>query len=265
VATALSARKVRRRSLSQNFLRSKRLAAELVGEAGVEPSDLVVDIGAGSGRLTVELAERAGRVHAIELDPAWAAHLRHRLASYPNVVVIEGDVLRQPLPDEPFKVVANLPFHLTGAIVGHLLDDPRTALRRADLIVQWGVAKKRTAPPSTLRNVYWGAWYEFTLARRLPAACFVPKPNVDAAVLRIERRRVPLVPEADRRAFKRLLQMGFAGPPLRRALRSKLSPSQLDCAARLFGFARQARAGDLDARQWAQLFHLLRDRRRVAR
>jgi 23S rRNA (adenine-N6)-dimethyltransferase len=230
----------------------------------VEPSDLLVEIGAGSGRLTVELAERAGRVHAIELDPAWAAHLRRRLASYPNVVVIEGDVLRQPLPDEPFKVVANLPFHLTGAIVGHLLDDPRTALSRADLIVQWGVAKKRTARSSTLRNVYWGAWYVFTIGRRLPAACFVPKPNVDAAVLRIKRRRVPLVPEADRRAFRRFLQKGF-GPPLRRALRSKLSPSQLECAARRLGFDREARAGDLDAHQWAQLFHILRDRGRVPR
>ncbi len=80
----------RRRVLGQNFLASSALAARLVRDAAVTRSDVVVEIGAGTGILTAELARRAGRVHAIELDPVWAARLRERLAGCRTVEVIEG-------------------------------------------------------------------------------------------------------------------------------------------------------------------------------
>jgi 23S rRNA (adenine-N6)-dimethyltransferase len=188
---ALPARRSRR-ARSQHFLRG-RYAAELVRDADLAALDLVVDLGAGTGRLTAELARSARRVLAVELDPRLAERLRGRWA---NVSVLEADAREVELPREPFRVVANLPFHGTNEILRHLLDDPRVPLVRADLVVQWGVAVKRGLPwPSTVNGAVWGAWYSTRVARRLPRTAFQPAPSVDAAVLVFERRPQPLVPE----------------------------------------------------------------------
>ena len=102
-----------RRPRSQHFLRP-RVAAELVRDAELRGDELVVDLGAGDGRLTAELARAAARVVAVELDQRLAASLRGR---WPNVEVVEGDARKGDLPREPFRVVANLPFHGTTEIL----------------------------------------------------------------------------------------------------------------------------------------------------
>src|SRR5205823_364826 len=122
------------------------------------------------------------------LDPRWAERLRERFE------VVEGDALRVPLPREPFRVVGNIPFHRTTAILHRLLDDLSLPLALADLIVQWDVAQKRaTVAPSTLLGAAWGPWWEFAVVRRLDASAFAPRPDVDAGLLRICRRATALV------------------------------------------------------------------------
>jgi 23S rRNA (adenine-N6)-dimethyltransferase len=203
--------------------------------------DLVVDIGAGTGRLTAELARVARRVVAVELDPVLASGLRGR---WPNVDVTRGDATRVELPDEPFRVVANLPFARTTELLHRLLDDPGTPLVRADLIVEWAVAHKHAVPwPSSLNGVLWGAWYETSLTRRLSRHAFLPAPSVDAGVLVFRRRVEPLVPPARASAYHRFVATGF-----RRGLRSVVSAREL----REIGANGVAR--DLDAHQWAVLF-----------
>jgi 23S rRNA (adenine-N6)-dimethyltransferase len=248
----VSERRARRARLpdgarSQHFLRSQALAAELVRDAGVGGGDFVLELGAGSGRLTAELARVAGRVVAIELDPHWSEHLRGR---WDKVEVVRADAAVVPLPEEPFRVVANLPFHRTTAILRHLLDDPRVPLVRADLIVEWGVAVKRSLPwPSTLNDVLWGAWYSSSLVRRLPRSAFEPPPKVDAGVLVLERRARPLVPEAAWQSYRRFVAAGF-----RRGVRSVAASRTL----RGLGAAGAA-PRELDAHQWANLFAGARD------
>jgi 23S rRNA (adenine-N6)-dimethyltransferase len=225
------ARSARRpgRPRSQHFLRSRSLAAELVRDSGAGCEDLVLELGAGGGRLTEELARVARRVVAVEVDPRLASRLRGR---WNNVEVACGDAAAVRLPDEPFRVVANLPFAATTAILRHLLDDPRVPLVRADVIVEWGVAVKRALPwPSTVNDVLWGAWYSTSLARRLPRGAFDPPPAVDAGVLVIERRPRSLVPERQWQRYRRFVAGGFRRP---RSLR--------------------AAPRDLDAHQWAALF-----------
>src|SRR4029453_7054916 len=101
----------------------------------------------------------------------------------PNVTVVEGDAAAVALPREPFRVVANLPFAGATSIMRHLLDDPRVPLLRADVVVEWPVALKRSLPwPSTLNDVVWGSWYSTSLARRLPRSAFEPPPSVDTGV-----------------------------------------------------------------------------------
>lgn len=231
------------RARSQHFLRSQALAAELVHAAGVSADDLVVEIGAGDGRLTAELARAARRVIAVEIDPRWASRLRGR---WPNVDIVEADAFSLELPHDPFLVVANLPFDRTTDALRHLLDDPRVPLLGAHLIVQWGVALKRAAIwPSTLNGVLWGAWWTFRLERRLPAGAFDPPPSVDAGVLAVERRRNPLVAEADRRAYRAFVARGF-----RHGLRA-VAPAR---PLRRLGIRTGAAPRDLDVHQWAALF-----------
>jgi 23S rRNA (adenine-N6)-dimethyltransferase len=255
--TARGARHGSGRPRSQHFLRSPRLAAAIVAQAGVGPGDLVLDVGAGSGRLTAALASRGAAVRAIELDPFWAARLRDRFAGAANVEVIEGDVLVQPLPFEPFRVVANLPFHLSTAILRRLLDGPEAALERADVIVEWEVARKRAVCwPSSLLDVVWGATYELAVVRRLPAACFEPRPAADAGVLRIERRPSPLVPAREASRFRAMVEAGFRtrAPVLRTALAPWVAPRVFKRVARELGFDASVAARDLDVHHWAALF-----------
>jgi len=246
----------------RHFLRSKRLVEGLVAEAGIGAGDLVLDLGAGAGALTRELARHAGRVWAVELDATLALELDRRFEGT-NVRVVRADAARLRWPDEPFKVVANIPFDRTTAILRRLLDDPRVPLLAAELVVQWEVAVKRAAVwPSTLAGVCWGAWYRFELVRRLPPSAFAPEPAVDAAVLRIERRRGPVVPEREHAAYRTFVKRGFAAG---RPVVSRLVFKRL---GRDLGFAPDARASDLDAVQWAALYRwdpVRRGRRTVER
>jgi 23S rRNA (adenine-N6)-dimethyltransferase len=221
----------------------------------VRPDEVVLDLGAGGGRLTAELASAARRVLAVELDAYWANHLRGRWA---NVDVLQADAAAVPLPLEPFRVVANLPFARTTAILRHLLDDPGVPLVRADVIVEWSVAVKRALPwPSTLNGVLWSTWYSISVARRLPRASFDPAPSVDAGVLVFERRPRPLVPEQRRSAYRAFAAAGF-----RHGLRAVTSPRTLR-KLRLSGLEPR----ELDAHQWAELFSasVRRPRRAAAR
>ena len=194
-------RDARRRALAQNFLRSAALAEQLTRDAGVGSGDLVVELGAGTGVLTEALARRAGRVLAVELDPDWARRLLDRFAHAPRVIVAHGDALLFPLPGEPFRVIGNLPFNRTTALLHYLLDDPSSALRGADLVVQEEVARKRARNGGTLLTVSWAPWFEFSLGRTIPAQAFRPVPRVRAAVLQVRRRRPSLLAYAERLAF----------------------------------------------------------------
>jgi len=228
---------------SQHFLRRPDLAARIVAEAGVCAEHLVLDVGAGTGRLTAELAKAAGRVIAVELDPQLAGRLRGR---WSNVEVVERDAAELAHPAVPFRVVANLPFDRTTDLLHHLLDDPATPLERADLVVEWGVALKRGVPvPSSRNGVLWGATYDVRIARRLPASAFAPPPATDAGVLVFTRRGRPLV-GADRfAAYAHFVGLGFrrglGAAASQRALRRLVPPG--------------ASARDLDAHLWAELFH----------
>jgi 23S rRNA (adenine-N6)-dimethyltransferase len=123
-------------------------------------------------------------------------------------------------------------------------------LERADVIVEWGLAAKRSAVwPSTQLGTYWGAWFELSIARRLPRCVFAPPPSVDAGVLRVVPRAEPLVAVRDARAYSAFLARGYRDGP--RTVSSWAKLKQLEAA---LGFDRHAAPRDLDAEQWAALF-----------
>jgi 23S rRNA (adenine-N6)-dimethyltransferase len=246
------------RTAGQHFLRSRRISAELAEQVHIRPGDLVFEIGAGTGRLTEALADRGAEVLAVEVDVDLARRLATRLKSRSNVHVLAADVLTLHLPERPFRAFGNVPFSITTAILRRLLDSPSTPMERADLIVQFELARKRAAPwPSTLLSLSWAPWWTFSFVRRLSRAAFDPSPSVDAALLAIERRDPPLLDAGERGGYGRVLRTAFArsSTPVRRSLR--LPSSSWKRLARDRGVAIDARPRDLDAFDWRAVYELM--------
>lgn len=200
----------RRRSHGQNFLADPAVVRKILRSIEVAEDDLVVDVGAGSGALTVPLALSGARVLAVEVDPAWAERLRarvHLAGVDERVDVVRADLRWVPWPREPFRVVANPPFNLTTALLHRLLDDPAAGPVRADLIVQAAVARKRAQqPPTTLLSAAWAPWWECSTGLRIDRRAFRPVPRVDAALLTFRRRDPPLLPPHLAPTFASLLR-----------------------------------------------------------
>lgn len=185
------------------------VAARLVRQSPVTPGDLVLDLGAGSGALTLPLARTGARVIAVERDARAARRLTAVVAAHPNVTVVCGDALTVPLPRRPYLVVANIPFGITTALLRRLLDSPLSA---ADLVVERGAGLGFTAArPGRAELLWWQARFRLTRGATLPATAFRPPPSVDALVLHIHRRPQP--PPA---GLARLLRHAYrsAGAPV---------------------------------------------------
>jgi 23S rRNA (adenine-N6)-dimethyltransferase len=212
----------------------------------------VLEVGAGDGVITAELVRRAGYVAAIEIDPALARRLRRLFEGRAPVAVVEGDALRQGLPRLPFRVVSNVPFAATTAVLRMLLGDPRSPLEGGALLLQWEVAQKRARErPSTLLGLSWAPWWDLSLVRRVPATAFSPPPSVDGGILVVRRRTPPLLPPAEASRYRALLKRGFA-----RGMRPLITPRQ----ARRLGLAPRPAPSGLGVEEWLMVYRFLRGR-----
>jgi 23S rRNA (adenine-N6)-dimethyltransferase len=250
-------RKKSRCELGQNFLKDKRVAKRIVAESGVGKGDLVLELGAGGGMLTRQLARASRRVVAVEYDPYWAAHLREHFSDDDNVRVVQGDALTVRLPKEPFVVVANIPFNITTPILHRLLDDPTSPLQSAHLLVQKQVALKHArSTPTTLKTLNWSSWYGFSASLELPAGAFHPKPEVEACLMVAAKRDPPLVAAEHRHLFRAFVRRAFDGHGncVSETLTPIFSRTQLRRLARDNGFSLHWPPSMLTVHQWARLF-----------
>lgn len=205
----------RRRSLGQNFLVDRTEVSRLVDAIDVRPGELIIEIGAGTGALTLPLVQAGASVVAIESDPIWARQLQEKVRKtgpIDQVEIVRRDFRMMEWPAETYRVVSNSPFGLTTALFAKLFDNPAEGPSRADLIVQYEVARKRAATPhSTLRSASWAPWWTFQLGLVVPRTAFRPIPRVDAALLVVRRRYPPVLPE-------------WLAPQLRELLRPAWNP-----------------------------------------
>ncbi|WP_425565182.1 23S ribosomal RNA methyltransferase Erm [Saccharopolyspora taberi] len=236
----MSARDRARRELGQNFLVDRAAARRLVRLLDLTGPTPVVELGAGAGAVTRELAGHP--VTAVEIDPHWADVLRVRC---PWARVVRGDVLRFAFPRTEHVVVGNLPYSQTTAIVRRLLAEP--SWTRAALLVQFDVARKR-ADGGSMLNAQWAPWYEFRLCGRVRAQAFRPVPSVDGGLLAVRRRARPLVPWSELGAYQAMVEAVFTGRGrgLRAVLRNLRRPLPS-------GVPADALPKDLTPEDWARL------------
>lgn len=244
-----------RHELGQNFLHHRPTIARVVDL--VRPTTgAILEIGAGDGALTRELARLGRPLTAIDIDPRRVHDLGRSLR---GVRVEHADVLRHPL-DAPV-VVGNVPFHLTTPILRRLLARP--AWRHAVLLTQWEVARKRAGVGGgTMMTAQCAPWFAFRLEGRVPAWCFAPRPSVDGGLLAIDRRRRPLVPATERVGYERFIRVAFTGQggrmrPIARRL-ARGDRALADRALAAAGVAGDALPRDLAPEQWAALWTALK-------
>lgn len=232
------------KGLGQNFLVDAGHMARIVATAGLSRGDTVLEVGPGVGLLTRRLAEQAGRVVAVELDHRMVAILDETLADLPNVEIVSGDILevdpRQLLSSgeqlPAYRVVANLPYYITSAVLRHLLEAsaPPVALT---VMVQYEVAQRIVAAPGdlSLLAISVQVFGQPRLAFRVPAGAFYPQPKVDSAVLQIELYPEPRVPRNELARFFRVVHAGFGQKrkQVRNSLAANLALTREDVTAAL--------------------------------
>lgn len=204
-----------RKSLSQNFLTDPTALDAIVDAAELSPGDRVVEIGPGLGVLTRRLLAAGASVLAVELDARLAEYLRRELYAVAGFELIEADALslhpREMFPGERFKVVANIPYHITSPLLHAFLEGERPPDLTV-LLVQLEVAERVAAPPGQMSylSVFAQNVASAEVVARVPADAFEPAPDVDSAVLRLRRRDEPVVPVGEgREPFYRIVQAGF--------------------------------------------------------
>lgn len=180
------------KSLGQNFLFSYPALNKVVRAADLDENDTVLEIGAGVGSLTRLLAERAGRVVAVEFDERLLPALREAVSHLLNVRVVAGDIMDLPLGDlvgdQPYRVVANIPYNLTSALIRKLMESPHPP-QNVVLTVQREVAERVCAQPGDMNLLALGVqvYGVPTVKGIIKAGAFYPSPSVDSAILRIDR------------------------------------------------------------------------------
>ncbi len=251
-----------RKSLGQNFLVDPAAQARIVAAADLEPADAVVEVGAGLGTLTRLLAEKAGQVLAIELDDRLVEILRQQVGDLPQVRVLHQDVLGVRdlgFPHLGFKVVGNLPYYITSAILRHFLEtEPRPRLLVAT--VQREVADRIVAGPGDMSILAVSVQFygRARIVTRIPAGAFYPPPQVDSAVVRVDVESVPavdLAPGVTEADFFSAVRAGFGQK--RKTLRNSLSaglrlaPAEVEAALGRAGVDARRRAETLSLEEWA--------------
>jgi 23S rRNA (adenine-N6)-dimethyltransferase len=236
-----------------HFLRDRKLITQLARVSGARTGGLVFDLGAGSGAITGGLAATGARVIAVERDSKLAARLRRRFGEEPNVRVVEADLRTIPLPRRDFLVVASPPFSVTSALCRRLLGDPAVPLAGAELIVEWGAARRLAAQrPRDAETAWWSARYQMRIARVINSASFAPPPRVHTAWLSVRPRAVP-VSARGQRWLRAALESAYRRPGSR-------TEGALTCGRRVLlraGLDPAAPVNEVTADQWHRLAVLL--------
>ena len=208
------------KKFGQNFLIDSHVLDKIVSAAGITKDDFVLEIGPGIGTMTQYLAASARKVFAVEIDKALIPILEDTLKEFDNVQVINQDILKvdiKKLAEEhndgkPIKVVANLPYYITTPIIMGLFES-HVPLDSITIMVQKEVADRMQVGPGTKDYGALSLAVQYyakpQILLNVPASCFMPRPNVDSAVIQLTRYEKPPVEVADEHLMFRLIRASF--------------------------------------------------------
>ena len=254
-----------KRALGQNFVVDANTVRKIASLANITADDHVIEIGAGLGSLTLALAETGARITAIEIDDALLPLLMENVAHLSHVTVVHGDAMKLNWENvlsaaDEWSLIANLPYNVATPLVADILDFvPK--VKKMLVMVQKEVGERFCATPSTEAYGALSVKIDFYATARIvgivPPTVFLPRPNVDSALVEIVRREHPVDTDVNRKEFFALVKMGFAKrrKMLRGALAGVVQPEHFDAAH----IAPTARAEELTVQQWIALFRAQKD------
>lgn len=207
------------KSLGQNFLTDKNIIDKIIEGSLIGPEDMVIEIGPGIGVITAEAAKAAKKVVAVEIDKTLLPVLEETLADYPNTKVINNDILKTDINEiiraeggKNVKIIGNLPYYITTPIIMKILEDGVEA-DSITCMMQKEVADRIKAKPGTkdygALSVAVQYYCETVNICNVPKEVFVPKPQVDSAVLRLDIRKEAVVKIRDKDKFFKVVKAGF--------------------------------------------------------
>lgn len=260
-----------KKSLGQHFLVDSGVLRKIVAAAELSSHDIVVEVGPGLGVLTAELVCHAGQVIAVELDDILASMLQNTFAECGNLRIIHDDILRQP-PSEllrhsgnRYKVVANLPYYITSAVMRHFLESENQPELMV-VMVQREVARVITATPGdmSLLSVAVQLYGKPHKVCNVPSGSFYPPPKVDSVVLRVNVHDQPIIPLAAAPSFFSLARAGFCAnrKQLSNSLAQGLNRPKEDVIPLLEAadIEPRRRAETLSMTEWVRLWNVFCDR-----
>jgi 16S rRNA (adenine1518-N6/adenine1519-N6)-dimethyltransferase len=260
-----------KKRLGQHFLTDEGVLERILSASELSPGDVVIEIGPGLGVLTEGLAEQRARVMAVELDAKLVALLKKRLAGFPDVKIVHGDILKATArellrdnlpgfdPGGGYKVIANLPYYITSPVLSHFLErEPRPS--RMVVMVQREVGETIAAAPGKMRLLSVKAQFysKPAIVSYVPAASFYPPPKVDSVILRLDVYSKPPIEVSDVAGFFGIVMHGFSAP--RKQLRNSLahslemSPGQVTSLVERAGIEGKRRAETLSLEEWRELW-----------
>ena len=248
------------KALGQNFLMDENILDKIIESAGVSAEDFVIEVGPGLGVLTKKLAKEARKVTAIELDNGLIPLLQKELADYKNVEIIHQDALKFTPPNEPYKVVANIPYYITSPLISHFL---RSESRPSEmvLLMQKEVADKICAKEGKLNvlAIHVQVFGKPHITARVSKGSFYPEPKIQSAILEIEMFEKPLVDGSneDLNHFFKIVHAGFSHK--RKTLLNSIQrgividPAKVKAALIAAEIDPSARAQHLSIEDWVRL------------
>lgn len=240
--------------LGQNFLINEKALDNLLKTADISPNDTIVEVGAGLGVITKELAKRAKRVITIEKDKKLFPILVDQIKEYKNIEAIEGDILafdpqKYGLENNEYKLVGNPPYYLTARLFRTFLENIHTRPSRIVVTIQKETAQKIVAEPPrmNLLSVAVQAFGKPKIAHIVSKGAFWPKPGVDSAILTVEVYKTPLIAENKIREFFQIVHAAFLHP--RKQLKNTLPAECLEKA----GIEPTRRPQTLTVEEWGRI------------
>ncbi len=247
----------RKKLLSQNFLKDKKLVSSLIEKSSISKKDTVLEIGSGNGIITTELLKKAGYIIAVEKDPDLFEKLLFKYKNIKSIEVHNREILQFDLPKYEYKVFSNIPFSIEGTLIRKLIDHPHNPPVDTYLIMRRDVATRMVGiPKEGLFSLLHKPWFDLEIFHDFKRDDFKPKPKVQSSMLRFTKKERPIIDSKKKEDYRVFLEKAFGGGGrIKQNLSPIFSKTQLNRLSNDLGFGLNSIPTQLSFEQWLGLYN----------